>query len=143
MTDSTQTPQASGAEHTIGVPANPQIVVTELSPTRVTGHVDLGPEHHTPYGTVHGGVYCTIVESLGSMAGGNAVAERGQCSVGVHNATDFIRPFDRGRALVAAEAIQQGRTQQLWLISITAEESGKLLARGHLRLHNVDLPQSS
>jgi acyl-coenzyme A thioesterase PaaI-like protein len=34
-------------------------VVTEVGGKRVAGHVDLGPDQHTPWGVVHGGVYCT------------------------------------------------------------------------------------
>ena len=33
------------------------LVVDPASGTRVTGHIDLGPDHHTPWGVVHGGVY--------------------------------------------------------------------------------------
>jgi len=30
------------------------LVFDEISGTRVTGHLDLGPDHHTPWGIVHG-----------------------------------------------------------------------------------------
>ena len=33
------------------------LVVGEISASRVTGHLQLGPQHHTPWGVVHGGVY--------------------------------------------------------------------------------------
>ncbi|RVW09094.1 PaaI family thioesterase [Prescottella agglutinans] len=115
-------------------------VVEEQSGTRVSGFVDLGPGHHTPWGVVHGGVYATIVESAASIGASAAVVDRGQFAVGVHNSTDFLRSSTGGRALVVAEPIQQGRTQQLWLVRITDESSGKDLARGQLRLQNVPLP---
>jgi len=67
------------------------------------------------------------------------VQDRGQFAVGVHNATDFLRPATSGRAEVIAEPLQQGRVQQLWLVTITGER-GKTLARGQLRLQNVPLP---
>ena len=118
-------------------------VVDEVTATRVRGHVDLGPDHHTPWGVVHGGLYTTVVESAGSIGASHAVADRGQFAVGVHNATDFLRPTTHGRVSVDAEALQQGRTQQLWLVVITNEESGKVLARGQLRLQNVPLPTES
>ena len=71
--------------------------VTEATGTRVTGIVDLGPDQHTPWGVVHGGVYCTVVESAASIGASAAVADRGQFAVGVNNNTDFLRPDD-GRA---------------------------------------------
>lgn len=115
-------------------------VVTESSGTRVGGHVDLGPEHHTPWGVVHGGVYCSIVESAASIGASAAVAERGQFAVGVNNNTDFLRPMTAGRLDVLAEPIQQGRTLQLWLVTLTRADDGKPVARGQVRLQNVPLP---
>jgi uncharacterized protein (TIGR00369 family) len=113
--------------------------MTEASGTRVVGHLELGPEHHTPWGVVHGGVYTTAVESAASVGASIAVADRGQFAVGLHNATDFLRASSGGRAELVATALQQGRTQQLWLVVITRED-GKELARGQVRLQNVDQP---
>ena len=113
--------------------------LTEVSGTRVTGHIDVGTQHHTPWGVVHGGVYCTVVESAASIGASTAVADRGQFAVGVNNNTDFIRSVTQGRVDVVAEPIQQGRTLQLWLVQLTRED-GKLVARGQVRLQNVPLP---
>jgi uncharacterized protein (TIGR00369 family) len=116
--------------------------VTEAGGTRVTGHVDLGPDQHTPWGVVHGGVYCTVIESAASIGASAAVLERGQFAVGVNNQTDFLRPMTTGRLDVLAEPIQQGRTLQLWLVTLTRAEDGKVVARGQVRLQNVPLPGS-
>ena len=110
---------------------------TEVSGTRVRGEIHLGTEHHTPWGVVHGGVYTTAVESAASLGASTAVADRGQIAVGVANSTDFIRPISSGAVEVLAEAIQQGRSQQLWQVTITSSENGELVARGQLRLANV------
>ncbi|MEX5261550.1 PaaI family thioesterase [Kocuria sp. CPCC 205263] len=115
-------------------------VIDEVGDTRLRGHVELNEDHFTPWGVVHGGLYATIVESAGSVAASYAVAERGQFAVGVHNATDFLRPSTGGLASVQAEALQQGRTQQLWQVVITDDAASKVLARGLLRLQNVALP---
>jgi uncharacterized protein (TIGR00369 family) len=115
-------------------------VVEHASGTRVRGHVELGPDHHTPWGVVHGGVYATIVESAASIGASAAVVDRGEFAVGVHNATDFLRPATTVRASVAAEPLHQGRTQQLWQVIIADSDSGKALARGQVRLQNVPLP---
>ena len=115
------------------------LVVDAAGGTRVAGHIDLGPDHHTPWGVVHGGIYTTAVETAASLGASLAVRDRGQFAVGVHNATDFLRPATSGRAEVVAEPLQQGRVQQLWLVTIT-DERGRALARGQLRLQNVPLP---
>lgn len=112
----------------------------EVSGTRVTGTAELGPDHHTPWGVVHGGVYCAIVESAASIGASTAVREQDQFSVGVNNNTDFIRSVVEGRVDVVAEPVQQGRTQQLWQVTLTRAEDGKLVAWGQVRLQNVPLP---
>jgi uncharacterized protein (TIGR00369 family) len=115
-------------------------VVTEVSGTRVAGHLDLGPDQHTPWGVVHGGVYCTVIESAASIGASAAVLDRGQFAVGVNNNTDFARPMTTGRVDVVADPIQQGRTLQLWQVVLTRADDGKLVARGQVRLQNVPLP---
>jgi 1,4-dihydroxy-2-naphthoyl-CoA hydrolase len=112
----------------------------EISGTRVTGVVELGPDQHTPWGVVHGGVYCTVIESAASIGASAAVVANGQFAVGVNNNTDFIRSATSGRLDVVAEPIQQGRTQQLWQVVLTRADVGKLVARGQVRLQNVPLP---
>jgi uncharacterized protein (TIGR00369 family) len=91
---------------------------------------------------VHGGVYCTVIESAASIGASAAVADRGAFAVGVNNSTDFLRPMTSGRVDVVAEPVQQGRTLQLWQVLLTRADDGKLVARGQVRLQNVPLPGS-
>ena len=112
------------------------LVVDEITARRVTGHLQLGPEHHTPWGVVHGGVYTTAVESAASIGASTAVRDQGQVAVGLTNTTHFLRSLSAGRVNVEATALSQGRTQQLWRVDIT-DESGRLIAHGEVRLQNV------
>jgi len=112
------------------------LVFDEVSATRVTGHIELGPEHHTPWGVVHGGVYTTAVETVASVGASIAVRDQGQVAVGLTNITHFLRAVTAGRVTVEAAALSQGRTQQLWRVDFT-DESGRLIAHGELRLQNV------
>ena len=114
--------------------------LTEVTGTRVAGSIELGPQHHTPWGVVHGGVYCAVIESAASIGASAAVADRGQFAVGVNNNTDFVRPMTAGRLDVVAEPVQQGKTLQLWLVTLTRADDGKIVARGQVRLQNVPLP---
>jgi 1,4-dihydroxy-2-naphthoyl-CoA hydrolase len=112
------------------------LIFDEISATRVTGHLDLNPDHHTPWGIVHGGVYTTAVESAASVGASTAVRDQGQVAVGLTNTTHFLRSAAQGRVNVEATALSQGRTQQLWRVDIT-DESGRLIAHGEVRLQNV------
>jgi 1,4-dihydroxy-2-naphthoyl-CoA hydrolase len=111
--------------------------LTHVGAERVEGTLDLGPEHHTPWGVVHGGVYTAAIESAASVGASAAVAERGQIAVGVNNTTDFLRSMTAGTVTVTATPAQQGRTQQLWDVRIT-DPDGRLVARGTVRLQNVE-----
>jgi uncharacterized protein (TIGR00369 family) len=105
---------------------------------RVTGSVGADERHHQPWGIVHGGLYTTVIETFATTGAFEAVKDRGQTAVGVSNFTDFVRPHKAGRLEVLAVPIQQGRTQQLWQVEIRRPEDGKLIARGQVRLQNID-----
>ena len=111
--------------------------LTHTSPELVEGTIDLGVEHHTPWGVVHGGAYTTAIESAASIGASAAVADRGQIAVGTNNNTDFLRSMTSGRVTVTATPLHQGRTQQLWEVRIT-DQSERLVARGTVRLQNVE-----
>jgi len=112
------------------------LVFDEISATRVTGHLDLGPDHRTPWGIVHGGVYTTAIESAASVGASTAVRDQAQVAVGLTNTTHFLRSVTEGRVTVEATALSQGRTQQLWRVDIT-DQAGRLIAHGEVRLQNV------
>ena len=118
------------------------IQVVEMTPTRVVAYVDIDERHQQPYGIVHGGVWASIVESVGSH-GGAAVAQASTgptAVVGVANSTDFLRPHRAGRVRATGTPIFTGRTQQLWSVEIERESDGKVVARGQLRLQNLPAP---
>ena len=115
------------------------LVIDGIAPIEVTGHIDAGPEHHTPWGMVHGGVYASAVEPACSIGASTAADPSGQFAVGLSNHTDFLRAHRDGRLDVAARPVHQGRTGQLWACDITRED-GKLVAQGRVRLQNVPRP---
>jgi uncharacterized protein (TIGR00369 family) len=115
----------------------------EITPARVSGSVAADERHHQPWGIVHGGLYTTVVETFATVGAYEAVKDRGQQAVGVSNATDFLRPHRTGRLQVLAAPIQQGRTQQLWQIEIRRPEDDKLIARGQVRLQNINATQGA
>ena len=111
----------------------------ERTPTRVSATIAADERHHQPWGLVHGGLYTTAIESVATLGAFEAIKDRGQQAVGVANATDFLRPHRAGRLDVVATAVHQGRTQQLWQVTVSRADDGKLVARGQVRLQNVPL----
>lgn len=113
----------------------------EVTPERVRARIEITPRHHQPYGIVHGGVYCSIVEGVASVGAGTAAVLAGQPGVvGVANATDFLRSHSAEQGALLAEGwpIHTGRSLALWQVEIRRERDGKLVARGQVRFHVLD-----
>src|ERR1700752_1767096 len=110
----------------------------EVQPTRVSGSTAAEQRPHQPWGLVSGGQYTTAIEAFATFGAYEAVKDRGQQAVGVTNITDFLRPHRSGRLAVEANGIHQGRTQQLWQVEIRRPNDDKLVARGQVRLQNID-----
>ena len=109
----------------------------EMGPDRVVAFFETGVDLHQPWGLVHGGVFTAVIETVATTGAYQAVKDRGQLAVGVNNVTDFLRPHQQGRLRVVAEPLQQGKSQQLWQ-AIVEREDGKTVARGQVRLQNVE-----
>jgi 1,4-dihydroxy-2-naphthoyl-CoA hydrolase len=113
------------------------LVFTEISPDRTRAQLDVVPKLLQPMGIVHGGVYCSMVESLASVAAYTWIAANGGGSVvGVNNNTDFLRAINSGTVYGAATPVHRGRRQQLWIVTIS-ESDDRLVARGQVRLQNL------
>ena len=100
----------------------------------VHGRLPIRPDLQQPYGIVHGGVYCTVVETLASHAAAMRAMADGNIVVGVSNTTDFLRATREGVLEAVAEPVHVGRTQQLWQVRIWRQADGKAVARGQVRL---------
>lgn len=114
--------------------------LTQTDGDRTSGVVDVDARLHQPYGIVHGGVYCAMVETLASVGGARwAIAQGMVGAVGLSNTTDFLRSVREGRITGVATPLHQGRTQQLWQVEI-ASADGKRVAHGQVRLQNITDP---
>ena len=115
-------------ENSIGYDATIGIRYTHISRGEVRATVRVTPSLLQPWGLVNGGVYCSIAESVGSIAG---VVQAGEVVVGVNNNTDFIKSVTNGTIEAHATPIQAGRRSQIWNIELHHE--GKLVALSKLR----------
>ncbi|HEV7628819.1 MAG TPA: PaaI family thioesterase [Streptomyces sp.] len=106
-----------------------------LTADKVVVTCEITPELLQPYGIVHGGVYCSLVESAASFAAAIWFGDRGNV-VGVSNHTNFLRAIRSGTVTATATPIHRGRSQQLWLVLVTDAED-RDIARGEVRLLNL------
>ena len=111
------------------------IDLVEITGERVVAHWEAAPKHHQPYGIVHGGVHCSVVETLASFGAATWLGQQGQV-VGVNNNTDFFRAVREGRLTSTATPLHRGRLQQVWVVE-TVDSDGRTVARGQVRLQNL------
>jgi uncharacterized protein (TIGR00369 family) len=115
----------------------PPIAVTmrlrpvELEEGRVVFEGEPGEEHYNPIGVVHGGYAATLLDSaLGCAFHTTLPAGVAYTSLGLE--AKFVRPLtrDTGRVLCEATVLYRGRKQATAEATLTAADSGKLLASG-------------
>ena len=125
----------AGFDHHIGLD------LTSVGADEVRATLVVTPELLQPYGLLHGGVLCSIVETLGSVGGAAWFGERGHV-VGTSNHTNLLRSARDGAQLQAvATPVHRGRTQQLWSVDVR-DERDRLVAKGELRLANLPTTQA-
>jgi 1,4-dihydroxy-2-naphthoyl-CoA hydrolase len=112
------------------------IELDTASGDEVTAHWTVQPEMHQPHGILHGGVHCSVVETLASIGASLWLGDTGKV-VGVSNSTDFYRASSAGRLISSARPLHRGRSQQVWLVE-TVDEQGRSVARGQVRLQNLN-----
>lgn len=93
------------------------------------------PRLHQPHGILHGGVHCSVVETLASLGAALWLGDRGRV-VGVSNSTDFFRASSEGEMSSSARPLHRGRSQQVWVVE-TTDDQGRMVARGQVRLQNL------
>jgi 1,4-dihydroxy-2-naphthoyl-CoA hydrolase len=101
----------------------------------ITAHWTVRPDLLQPYGIVHGGVHCGVVETLASLGAALWLDDRGKV-VGVSNSTDFFRAATEGRLRATARPIHRGRSQQVWVVEIVDDQE-RVISRGQVRLQNL------
>jgi uncharacterized protein (TIGR00369 family) len=112
------------------------IKLVELTADKAIATWTAGPPLHQPFGIVHGGAHCSVVETLASLGAAVWLGDRGNV-VGVNNNTDFYRSISEGGFTSTATPLHRGRSQQVWLVETVIDASGKLASRGQVRLQNL------
>jgi len=111
------------------------LVLDTANGDEVTARWTVLPEMHQPHGILHGGVHCTVVETLASLGAALWLGEAGTV-VGVSNTTDFYRACSGGSLISSARPLHRGRSQQVWLVE-TVDDQDRAVARGQVRLQNL------
>jgi 1,4-dihydroxy-2-naphthoyl-CoA hydrolase len=105
----------------------------EATPDRITATVPVTPKILQPWGIVHGGVFCSMAETIASLGTYLGVKDAGNVAVGMSNSTNFIRPITAGTIHAEAKPRHRGRTTWIWDVEIT-NDAGALCAMGRITI---------
>lgn len=101
--------------------------------SEVVAELPVSDKHHQPMGIVHGGVYCSMVETVCSVGAHLHASKRGLMVVGVDNHTSFLKATRTGVLRASARPLSVGRRTQLWEANVH-DEKGTLVSTGRVRL---------
>ena len=101
------------------------IRLTSASAERVAAAMEVTPDHHQPFGYLHGGASVVLAETAASI-GGHLAAAEGKTAFGMEINANHLRPVQEGTLRAEATPLHVGRTSQVWAVEIR-DEAGRLV----------------
>lgn len=112
------------------------VTVTTATPDEVRATWTVTDALLQPYGMLHGGAHCAVVETLASLAASLWLGTAGQV-VGTSNSTDFFRAAGSGDRLTSVtRPLHRGRSRQVWRVE-TFDDQQRLVAAGQVAIQNL------
>jgi 1,4-dihydroxy-2-naphthoyl-CoA hydrolase len=111
----------------------------DMEPERATASLEIADHHRQLVGVVHGGVYCTLAESVASRATAEQVRAEGNIALGVSNNASFLRPMTSGTIHVEATRRHGGRTTWVWDVE-HRDDDGRVCALNRVTIAVRALP---
>ncbi len=100
-----------------------KIVFTEVGDDYLKAEMPLGPYLMQPIGIMHGGVSCSLAETVGSAAANYCVDAKTEYCVGLDINTNHIRPVTSGVLTATARPYHIGKKTQVWSIEIHDDQN--------------------
>jgi uncharacterized protein (TIGR00369 family) len=110
--------------------------LTHADTTRVEAVLPVTPDLLQGHGIVHGGVYCSAVETTASI-GASLRAGLDRQVVGISNRTQFLRATTAGTLTVTATLTSDDDGRYLWDV-IIVDDRGRDIAAGQVQLLRLE-----
>jgi uncharacterized protein (TIGR00369 family) len=105
------------------------IRITDFNPERLVATMPVAGNEQ-PFGLLHGGASCALMETIGSWAGALHAGPDRQV-VGIELNASYLRGATSGVVTAVCTPVRRGRTLSTFLIEIT-DEQGRPTATGRL-----------
>jgi uncharacterized protein (TIGR00369 family) len=102
--------------------------MTSVEAGAVTFELDVGEQHTSPLGTVHGGILCDLADAAMGCAHASQLDD-GETFTTLELKMNFVKPVWSGRLVAEARVLKAGRTIGLVDCRVT-DEGGSLVAYG-------------
>jgi uncharacterized protein (TIGR00369 family) len=114
------------------------IEFTELTDNSLKATMPVDNRTIQPLGVVNGGAYCTLAETVGSMAANLCLDRTKYVALGLDINANHIRSARKGLIHAEAKPIHIGKTTQVWEIKMN-EDSGKLCSISRLTMAVISI----
>lgn len=128
---------ASVLDNLGGVASLLDITLSEYGPERVVATMPVTPDHHQPFGVLHGGVSVVLAESVASV-GGFLAAPDGHTAAGLEVNANHVRPVRDGRLVAVGTPLHTGRSTHVWDVKIRREADETLVCVSRCTLAIID-----
>jgi 1,4-dihydroxy-2-naphthoyl-CoA hydrolase len=115
------------------------ITIDQITDEEIIGSMPVDDRTVQPMRLLHGGMSCTLAESLGSLGSYLLVDPQKYIIVGQSIQANHLRPAIQGRVTGRAHPIHVGRRSHVWEISIFNEEE-KLVSVSRLTVAVLEKP---
>lgn len=101
------------------------IKVQAATAERVVATMPVTPDHHQPFGYLHGGASVVLAETVASV-GAFLAAPSGHSAFGMEINANHLRSVRHGTLTATGTPLHTGRTSQVWSIDIRDEEGRRV-----------------
>lgn len=112
------------------------IEIETMGPDRVTATMPVTPDHHQPFGRLHGGVSVVLAETAASV-GAFLAAPDGKGAAGIEVNANHVRPMREGTLTATATPLHTGQTTQVWEVKLR-DEADRLVCASRCTLAVVE-----
>jgi 1,4-dihydroxy-2-naphthoyl-CoA hydrolase len=116
------------------------VQITDWNPDRMVATMPVAGNEQ-PFGLLHGGATCTLVETIGSMAAAIGAGPDKQV-VGIELNASYLRAATSGTVTAVCTPVRRGRTLSTFVIDIT-DDQGRQTATARLTCMTLNTRKSS
>jgi uncharacterized protein (TIGR00369 family) len=133
--------QAILSDERNGLGATLGIKMQEMTPERVVATMPVTPQHHQPFGFLHGGASVALAETVASI-GGFLNCPPGKAAFGLEINANHLRPVRSGTLTAIGTPLHLGRTTHVWDVKIYDEQE-RLICVGRCTVAVVDVDKDA